>query len=792
MHSDAITIYCPNPLCQSPNPESHKFCFQCRTPLPKRYLWLVGKGLESLRPGELLADRYWLKRDRIVLDTKPGLAPDSAEEIPETIEPYLRLSPFQPHVPQVYGLIKLRYGFSVTTVLLLEQAPIYPEGISANRSSESLEGYLMPDLASVWQESSALRQLNWLWQIAQLWQPFSVQNVASTLLQPELLRVEGGFVRILELQPDTRKAPSFADLGQLWMNWQATAQPLIADFLTKLCEQMQRGQIRSAEQIVAVFDQALAVCGQTQSRQIKIATQTDQGPSRQRNEDACYPPSGSVLTIAPPTQGGASFSKQTSRGVSLSSEAAPLVVVCDGIGGHEGGEIASSLAITVVQQKLQRHLSSLIDPDALVSQLEQAVLAANDVISQRNDSESRQERQRMGTTLVMTLVHDHELYLVHVGDSRAYRITRNGCHQVTLDDDLASRETRLGYATYREALQQQGSGSLVQALGMGPSSLLHPTMQRFILDEDCLFLLCSDGLSDNDRVEEHWPTELLPVLEGKVDIGRAVQRLVAIANSQNGHDNVTIGLIHCRVSPGDRFSSSSKPLDVALATPPTVSNSILNAASSAESAYSTPQTSRTKILRRSTPNPIPRLLGMGVLLAMVGVITYVLMSNLRSRVNAPVSSVESPSPQPTTSVSVSPSPPSPQPSVSLRAGNLILITRLTPEGETEANPIALRSQPPGATPTPGTAVFDVIPVGTVLQVLSRQEISGKGNWLQLKVCSTSATRNPATPTVQAGQIGWIQEDAIAPLVSQEAAPTAVRLGKCTNTTPSTETKRTPG
>ncbi len=234
-------------------------------------------------------------------------------------------------------MIKLRHGFSVTDVLLLEQAPIYPEGVSASRASDSLEGYLMPGLASVWQESSALRQLNWLWQIAQLWQPLSVQNVASTLLQPDLLRVEGGFVRILELQPDGRKAPSFAELGQLWMNWQPTAQPLIADFLAKLCEQMLQGQIRSAEQIVAVFDQALAVCGQTQSRQIKIATQTDQGPSRQRNEDACYPPSGSVLTIATPAQGDASSSKQASRSGSVSSEVAPLLVVCDGIGGHEGG-----------------------------------------------------------------------------------------------------------------------------------------------------------------------------------------------------------------------------------------------------------------------------------------------------------------------------------------------------------------------------------------------------------------------------------------------------------------------
>ena len=788
MHSDPITIYCPNPLCQAPNPESHRFCFQCRAPLPKRYLWLVGR-VESLHPGELVADRYVVKRDRIVLDTKPGLLPDSSDNVPEVVESYLRLSPYQPHVPQLYGLIKLRQGFSTVDVLLLEQAPIYPEGVVANQSTDALEGYLMPELTSVWKESSALRQLNWLWQIAQLWQPFSVQGVASTLLQPELLRSEGGIVRVLELQADSRKNPSLVDLGQVWQHWQLTAQPLITDFLAKLVQQMQQEQMRSAEQVIAALDQALAVCGQIQSRQIQVATQTDQGPSRQRNEDACYPPSGTVLTIVNPGRGTSHAAATAARGLSTSPVASPLVVVCDGIGGHEGGDVASSSAIAVVQQKLQRINLPTANPDALVDQLEQSVLAANDVISQRNDSEYRQERQRMGTTLVMALIHAHELYLAHVGDSRAYRITQTGCHQVTLDDDLASRETRMGYSLYREALQQQGSGSLVQALGMGPSVMLHPTVQRFVLEEDCLFLLCSDGLSDNDRVEEYWQAELLPVLEGKVDIATATRRLVTIANNLNGHDNVTIGLVSCRVSPSDR-STMPAPLDAALATPPPFSTQSVSAASadsSDASSYSAPSTLRTQLVEpRSSTNPFLKFLGIGTVLAMAGVLAYVFAMRLAPEPVAPTG-VQSTTPEPIASAPVSPNPSPPGSPPSLPVRSLIQVSRSTPEGDAEASSIALLSEPSGAA-APGSAIADLIPVGTVLQIIRRQEIPAKGFWLQLKVCSTSSQKSGIARTVQPGQIGWVEEAAISPLVTQESILSPGELGNCGRATSSPEAK----
>ena len=100
---------------------------------------------------------------------------------------------------------------------------------------------------------------------------------------------------------------------------------------------------------------------------------------------------------------------------------------------------------------------------------------------------SRQDRQRMGTTLIMALVQAYRLYMTHIGDSRAYLITSTGCYQVMVDDDIASREVRLGYRPYREALLNPASGSLIQALGMSASSALRPTVQQFLLDEDCIF-----------------------------------------------------------------------------------------------------------------------------------------------------------------------------------------------------------------------------------------------------------------------------------------------------------------
>jgi protein phosphatase len=492
----------------------------------------VADSLNLVSAGEILADRYLVIGQSIIFDLKPGLVPQIPElDNLEQIRAYLKLIPYRLNIPQVYGMLSLDERQSQPKILLLEKPPILVD-------STDSQVYLCSKLTTDWGDASSMRQMNWLWQIAHLWEPLLTEGVASSLLDPHLLRVEGALVRLLELHFDSPTVPTLSQLGAFWEQLLKDAKPAIAEFLKQISDGLIHGEISSSEQLIAVLDQGLAGLGTassgrnapTQNTTIKIITQTDTGPSRQRNEDACYPPRG-LLVSKPPQQ-------------------TALAIVCDGIGGHEGGNIASNLAIETIQQEIIQ-LTSVpyenIDPLLLLNDLEQAVSLVNDKISHRNDTEHRQGRQRMGTTLVMALPIAHEMYITHIGDSRAYWITRHGCYQVTLDDDVASREVRLGYAIYREALQHSGSGSLVQALGMSKSASLHPTSQRFIIDEDAVFLLTSDGLSDFDRVEECWETEILPILAGETNIENVASRLIEIANTRNGHDNVTIALVHYQI-----------------------------------------------------------------------------------------------------------------------------------------------------------------------------------------------------------------------------------------------------
>lgn len=710
----------------------------------KRYLWATGQSAAQLRPGTLLGGRYLVGQEQVVLDTQPGRPPESIDELPPSITAYLRLSTYPLQIPQVYGILRLEEAAiarspqtSEPQILLLEHAPIYPEG-AVDANGRAIEGVLTPSLVSEWQQGNALRQLNWLWQMVQLWQPLLSEGCAASLMTPALLRVDGALVRLLALQPDSG-TPSLAMLGQFWQRSLVGTQPEIAAFVDQLCQQMVRGQFRNTEQLTIVLDQALAVVGQGYARQIQIATLTDQGPSRQRNEDACYPQSGTVLvtnTPLPLTPGG---------------DTTPLVIVCDGIGGHEGGNVASELAISTVYHQLQPILpqATQLSASALVAYLEQAAFAANDVISQRNDSEKRHERQRMGTTLVTALVRGHQLYLTHVGDSRAYRITRTGCRQVTVDDDLATREVRLGYALYRNALQHPGSGSLVQALGMNASVNLHPTVQQFILDEDCLFLLCSDGLSDNDRVEQNWQTELLPILRGNVDLGLASRRLVELANRQNGHDNVTIGLVYCRV--GDRVQSLP-PLDPGLAAVPPPLPETQSAVTAPTGNPSRTVLPATQIApppaKRSPFRALLTLLSLLSGLGFAGIVAYAL---LRPQASPPVNSNPTPvSPTPTPSLSPTASPPS---LAEFCRAQTLLSVNSPPVGNAEQG-IVLPSRTPNR----------VLP-GSILKVETCSNNQTLGQTLRLKVCYTPRSTADGSRTWQTGRTYPIEVPVIQPFVS---------------------------
>jgi protein phosphatase len=536
------------------------------------------------------------------------------------------------------------------------------------------------------------------------------------------------------LQPDLGSAPTLPELGSVWSQLATFGRPGIAGFLEQLCLCLRQGEVQTAEQLIAILDRALAeVARSLVPNTLRIATRTDQGPSRQRNEDACYPLSGNTITKPP-------------------EEAEPLAIVCDGIGGHEGGNVASNLAIETIQQQVQQLLldDACLDATTISSELESSVRAANDRLSQRNDNEHRHGRQRMGTTLVMALARAHEIYIAHVGDSRAYWITRTGCHQVTLDDDVASREVRLGYALYRDALQQASSGSLVQALGMSSSASLYPTVQRFVLDEDCVFLLCTDGLSDYDRVEQCWETEILPILDGKVDVATAGTRLVEIANTQNGHDNVTVGLVYCQVSSCDPASTLSPSL-ADLATVSSTSSSpaaatVLQDANTREPANAASSTLNTHLLPSQGARRrffVPLLLGLVLLLSLGGGLLAYLskQEKLPRLVSAGSSPIDMQSPGSSTSKAAQTPVPNSASAIALQVGTLIQLKSPIQLDQTEKRP----NQPSATSTKQPFTLKGSVPADSILKVVEIQENQEQGVLLKLEIiCLTPGTGNSDT------------------------------------------------
>ena len=536
MISTQLIIFCINPRCNSPiNPMGDNVCASCQTPLVHRYLWATGSLSAYIPAGTKVADRYEVIKQQIWLDTQPGLPPDVPEELPTEVLPYLQLYQERLHLPQAYGFAS-NLEQDTTDILLLENAPI------------DKTGNIYPTIVEAWEEATAVRQVYWLWQILQLWTPLAELGLSRSLLVIDNLRVEGWCVQLLELyQTPADEKLSLQNLGECWQFWVASAKASVAKGLQNIVQEMCETEIELEEINIQLNNLLLAAAAEL-PLVLNVAGSTDIGPMMAQNEDACYPNS-------------------------LSDLDEPLLrhlsIVCDGIGGHEGGEVASQLAVQSVKLQIRALLTevteqtALFPPELLQEQLEASLRVVNNVICARNNEQKRQGKERMATTIVMALQvpqrvqtstgwqsnNTHELYLANVGDSRAYWITRNYCQQLTVDDDVATREVRLAKSLYRKALFRPDASALTQALGTRDSESLRLKVQRFIVEEDGILLLCSDGLSDRNWVEHSWQDYAIPVLTGQMTVEDAVRNWINLANEKNGHDNTSVVLTYCRVSP---------------------------------------------------------------------------------------------------------------------------------------------------------------------------------------------------------------------------------------------------
>jgi len=233
---------------------------------------------------------------------------------------------------------------------------------------------------------------------------------------------------------------------------------------------------------------------------------------------------------------------------------------------------------------------------------------------------------------------------------------------------------------YWETQLRADAGALTQALGTRDGDFLRPTIQRFIIEEEGLLLLCSDGLSDNDWVEQSWENYGPDVIEGKMSLEAAVQSWIRLANEKNGYDNTSVVATHCRMSPErlvlfDPAVASapvSAPVSAAsVSLPPSLVASLQKSGRIPESQLSEsskqllyPETSPAPepVQKRRSKLPLPLLGVLGLILAGGGLGLW--MQSLQSPQPDPAQlppPPETPAPSPSESPSPGAESPSPSP-----------------------------------------------------------------------------------------------------------------------------------
>lgn len=261
---------------------------------------------------------------------------------------------------------------------------------------------------------------------------------------------------------------------------------------------------------------------------ISYAGLTDVGKQRDHNED-----NFAIATQIATTEMPDRNTQATARGV---------FILCDGMGGHAGGEVASSLAIEKITEMFRPFWINKL-PGAKT--LREIIHVANQAIYDRNEIELRRDAGRMGTTLVLMANYENEVAIAHVGDSRIYQVTATELKQITRDHEVANRLIDIG-VDLQEAMSRHDAHQLTQALGPYDNSQVDPSILFLRVNEPTLFLLCSDGLCDNDLVEQNWEMHLLPLLASDADLKLGVRNLIDLGNTINGHDNITAILVRCQ------------------------------------------------------------------------------------------------------------------------------------------------------------------------------------------------------------------------------------------------------
>ncbi len=237
--------------------------------------------------------------------------------------------------------------------------------------------------------------------------------------------------------------------------------------------------------------------------------------------------------VAKTDKGNVRDSNQDAYAVGEFSDEVVWSVVCDGMGGAAGGNIASALAVKVISDKINASYRNQMRDSSIKNMLDSALTAAN--IEVFDFAEAQPDLRGMGTTVVCAIVRDNQAYIVHAGDSRAYVINNGNIRQITTDHSMVQDLLLRGKITSEEAEHHPNKNIITRAVGVNKA--IEIDFEQIDLEDDDTLLICTDGLSNyvsND--------EMLELMSDGKHYAFA-DRLVKKANENGGGDNITVVVI---------------------------------------------------------------------------------------------------------------------------------------------------------------------------------------------------------------------------------------------------------
>ncbi len=216
----------------------------------------------------------------------------------------------------------------------------------------------------------------------------------------------------------------------------------------------------------------------------------------------------------------------------LSTDVA-FAVVCDGMGGASGGNIASTMAVDSLSASLKQSFRDNMSESSIKNMLESAVATAN--VRVFDKSRESAELRGMGTTVVASIIFNDAIHIAHAGDSRAYILRDGTLTQLTRDHSIVQSMIEDGRLTPDEARFHPRKNVITRALGVEES--ISPDFNVYDLKENDILLLCTDGLSN--YIEHDMIKEIL--LDDS--ISDPCEKLISVSNGNGGGDNITAVVI---------------------------------------------------------------------------------------------------------------------------------------------------------------------------------------------------------------------------------------------------------